>query len=142
MFGECGRKTSPTGGEQGSDGAFGIRRVRKRRDEMGDHPMKKIISLTALVLALGAMPLLSHAEGGCTSDAGQALACVDVTIDQDAQTGSLDVDGDAGNPDPLDGYVHVEGDADGVDCYASDEGSFDTDEDPGTCEEAVTSNLP
>lgn len=104
--------------------------------------MKKILSLTALVLALGAMPLLSQADPTCAPVAGAPIsgtACVD-DADQ-----SLTVDGDVANPDPLDGYVRV--DSTGA-CYAEADGAFgedadgDGDADNGTCQEAVEDNLP
>lgn len=112
--------------------------------------MKKVLSLTALVLALGAMPLLSQAESACTTDAGgPALACV--TIDGNESGGFIYADGDSSNPDPLDGYARLGANADGsTSCNADDDGSFGDDDGAvgpeddhdQTCEEAVNGLLP
>ncbi len=104
--------------------------------------MKKLFSFAVLVLALGAVPMLGHAEKTCTADAGASAACVEIIVDQENETGSIELDGDKGNEDPLDGYVHLQGDSSGaVECHASDEGNFKEDSEdetpPATCQETV-----
>lgn len=81
--------------------------------------MKKIFGLVLLlVLAIAIVPAVSQAE--CVSDLGVATACADDS--------GVSLDGDAGNPDPLDGYITVSTDGD---VCASDEGSpGDEDSDP------------
>lgn len=82
--------------------------------------MKKMLGiLSMLVLALSVAPMVSSADDCTSTDIGRACT---------TDTG-VAVDGAAGNPDPLDGFITVGTDG----ACASDEGSYDDPNQDRTC---------
>ncbi|HEX9695976.1 MAG TPA: hypothetical protein VGB64_06655 [Actinomycetota bacterium] len=83
--------------------------------------MKKILALLMLVLAIGAAPMISSADE-CTDVEGNRACTTDTGVA---------LDGDADNPDPLDGFITVDLE-NGGGC-ASDDGDYDDPEQGRTC---------
>lgn len=83
--------------------------------------MRKVSFLVLLVVALGIMvPLIGHAE--CVEiDLGNACVADDAS--------SVTLDGDAGNPDPLDGWIVITPGGAHLVC-ANDQGSPSDEPDP------------
>lgn len=86
--------------------------------------MKKAIMLVLLlVMAIGMVPMLGHAECSPPEIGEVGSVCVDGNV--------ITADGNDANPSPLSGWIQVDGDA-GTIC-ADDHGSPDGEDQNPTC---------
>lgn len=86
--------------------------------------MKKAIMIVLLLaMALAIVPMIGHAECSPAETDSVLTACVEGE--------TLTVDGNAGNPDPFDGYIQINGEH-GLVCADSEGSPSDEDADP-TC---------